>query len=90
MCAKFYTKEEQKLALEEFERLASVTAVIHKLDYLSRAALYQWCERKKASCLNNHGTMEYDSNQNYDKYKKHENIASQELKLQTLRRCFEE
>jgi hypothetical protein len=36
MCAKVYTKEEQELALKEFERLGSVTAVIHKLGYPSR------------------------------------------------------
>jgi len=41
MCAKVYTKEEQELALKEFERLGSVTAVIHKLGDSSRAALYQ-------------------------------------------------
>jgi len=56
MCAKFCTKEEQELVLKEFEQLGSVTAVVHKLDYPSRAALYRWYERKKAGCLNNHGT----------------------------------
>jgi len=34
--------------------------------------------------------MEYDRNQNYDKYKKHNHIASQELKLETLRLCLVE
>lgn len=73
MGIKPYTKVEQELALKEFERLGSVTAVIQKLGYPSRQTLYQWYERKKAGCLNNHGTMEYKDKTSpsvgYNKYK---------------------
>ena len=92
MCAKVYTKEEQEQALKEFERLGSVTAVIHKLGYPSRAALYKWYERKKAGCLNNHGTMEYQLKDivSQKRKKKHDHIASGVFKKEVLRRCFEE
>ncbi|MDD4083775.1 MAG: hypothetical protein PHD05_10370 [Sphaerochaetaceae bacterium] len=83
MAGKMYTKEQQEQALKEFERLGSVTAVIHKLGYPSRAALYQWYERKKAGCLNNHGTMEFNKGSiaTENAQKKHKKIASAELKM---------
>jgi transposase InsO family protein/transposase-like protein len=91
MGIKPYTKVEQELALKEFERLGSVTAVIQKLGYPSRQTLYQWYERKKAGCLNNHGTMEYkDKTSPSVGYNKYKHVASFDLKKEILKRCFED
>jgi len=92
MAGKMYTKEQQEQALKEFELLGSVTAVIHKLGYPSRAALYQWYEHKKVDCLNNHGTMKFNKGSitSENSEKKHKEIASAKLKMEVLRRCFED
>lgn len=37
-----YMKEQEELDLKEYERLESVHAVISRLGYLSKAALYGW------------------------------------------------
>lgn len=52
-----YTKEREEMALREYERLGSVTAVIQRLGYPSESTLYRWYERKKAGLENRHGQM---------------------------------
>ena len=52
-----YTKEQEEMALREYERLGSVTAVIQRLGYPSESTLYRWYERKKAELENRHGQM---------------------------------
>lgn len=52
-----YTKEQEEMALREYERLGSVTAVIQRLGYPSESTLYRWYERKKAGLENRHGQM---------------------------------
>lgn len=52
-----YTKEQEEMALREYERLGSVAAVIQKLGYPSESTLYRWYERKKAGLENRHGQM---------------------------------
>ena len=52
-----YTKEHEEMALREYERLGSVTAVIQRLGYPSESTLYRWYERKKAGLENRHGQM---------------------------------
>ena len=53
-----YTKEQEEMALREYERLGSVAAVIQKLGYPSESTLYRWYERKKAGLENRHGQIE--------------------------------
>lgn len=52
-----YTKEQEEMALREYERLGSVAAVIQKLGYPSESTLYRWYERKKAGLENRHGQI---------------------------------
>ena len=52
-----YTKEQEEMALQEYERLGSVATVIQKLGYPSESTLYRWYERKKAGLENRHGQM---------------------------------
>ena len=47
-----YTKEQEEMALREYERLGSVAAVIQKLGYPSESTLYRWYERKNAGLEN--------------------------------------
>ena len=52
-----HTKKQEEMALREYERLGSVTAVIQRLGYPSESTLYRWYERKKAGLENRHGQM---------------------------------
>ena len=52
-----YTKEQEEMALREYERLGSITAVIHRLGYPSESTLYRWYERKKAGLENRHAQI---------------------------------
>ena len=52
-----YTKEQEEIALKEYERLGSITAVIHRLGYPSESTMYRWYERKKAGLENRHGQI---------------------------------
>ena len=53
-----YTKEQEEIALREYERLGSIAAVIRRLGYPSESTLYRWYERKKAGLENRHGHTE--------------------------------
>lgn len=53
-----YTKEQEEIALQEYERLGSVHAVIQRLGYPSEFTLYRWYERRKAGLKNRHGHAE--------------------------------
>ena len=86
-----YTKEQEEMALREYERLGSVAAVIQKLGYPSESTLYRWHERKKAGLENRHGqiaeaTATMDHHCNTPGHPRH---PSAEFKYEVLRRCFE-
>ena len=86
-----YTKEQEEMALREYERLGSVAAVIQKLGYPSEPTLYRWHERKKAGLENRHGqiaeaTATMDHHCNTPGHPRH---PSAEFKYEVLRRCFE-
>ena len=49
-----YTKEQEEIALQEYERLGSVYAVIRRLGYPSKSTLYRWYERRNARLENRH------------------------------------
>lgn len=86
-----YTKEQEKRALREYERLGSIAAVIHWLGYPSESTLYRWYERKKAGLENRHGqiaettttTGHHCNTPGYPRY------PSAEFKYEVLHRCFE-
>lgn len=86
-----YTKEQQEKALAEFERLGSARATILLLGYPSSSTLYRWYEHEKAGISNKHGTMEQASSEktHFGNTKEHPRIPSAELKIDTLKRCFE-
>lgn len=46
-----YTKEQEEVALKEFEKTGSVRATIQCLGYPSSSTLYRWYEHKKAGCI---------------------------------------
>lgn len=77
-----YTEEQQSKALELYHKNGSVTETVRSLGYPTRACLYRWIHnegkpkspRKK---LTQENTMEHPRN------------PSLELKLEALRRCFE-
>ena len=86
-----YTKEQEKRALREYERLGSIAAVIHWLGYPSESTLYRWYERKKAGLENRHGqiaetTTTTGHHCNTPGYPRH---PSAEFKYEVLHRCFE-
>lgn len=83
-----YTKEQEEMALREYERLGSVAAVIQRLGYPSESTLYRWYERKKAELENRHGqiaettaTMDHHCNT-----LGHPSHPSEEFKYEVLRR----
>lgn len=41
-----YTKEQEEIALKEYEQLGSINAVIRRLGYPSKSTLYRWYERR--------------------------------------------
>ena len=55
---RMYTKEQEEIALREYERLGSITAVIRRLGYPSESTLYRWYERKKAGVIFKQETSE--------------------------------
>lgn len=86
-----YTKEQEEIALKEYERLESVHAVIRRLGYPSKSTLYRWYERRNAGLENRHGhTAEArektDHKCNTPDHPRH---PSAEFKYEVLRRCFE-
>lgn len=88
-----YTNQQEQIALKEFERTGSISAIIQKLGYPSPATLYRWYEHQKAGLRNWHGPLGQLKN---DRNKTHScNTAdrsrhpSAELKLNTLHSCFE-
>lgn len=86
-----YTKEQEEIALREYERLGSVHAVIRRLGYPSESTLYRWYERRKAGLENRHGhTAERSENAGHQcNAPKHPRHPSAEFKYEVLRRCFE-
>lgn len=47
------------MALKEFEKTGSVSAVIQRLGYPSSSTLYRWYEHKKADIENCHGSEDF-------------------------------
>ena len=86
-----YTKEQEEIALREYERLGSIAAVIRRLGYPSESTLYRWYERKKAGLENRHGhteesPIEMDHHCNTSGHPRH---PSAEFKYEVIHRCFE-
>ena len=86
-----YTKEQEEIALREYERLGSIAAVIRRLGYPSESTLYRWYERKKAGLENRHGhteesPTEMDHHCNTSGHPRH---PSAEFKYEVIHRCFE-
>ena len=86
-----YTKEQEKTALREYERLGSVYAVIQTLGYPSKSTLYRWYERKKAGAENKHGciTSQAVSSDHSCNSPGHSIHPPAELKCDAIHRCFE-
>ena len=86
-----YTKEQEEIALKEYERLGSVAAVIQKLGYPSESTLYRWYERKKAGLENRHGQIAETpaTTGHHCNTPGHPRHPSAEFKYEVLRRCFE-
>ena len=82
-----YTKEQEERALQEIERLGSITAVIQKLGYPSSSTLYRWDERKRAGIENHHRNSRKDQASQREKASAN---ASAEFKYNVIRRCFED
>lgn len=85
-----YTKEQEEIALKEYERLGSVNAVIRRLGYPSKSTRYRWYERRNAGLENRHGhTAEArektDHKCNTPDHPRH---PPAEFKYEVLRRCF--
>ena len=86
-----YTKEQEEIALREYERLGSIAAVIRRLGYPSESTLYRWYERKKAGLENRHGhteesPTEMDHHCNTSGHPRH---PSAEFKYEVIHRCIE-
>lgn len=86
-----YTKEQEEIALREYERLGSIAAVIRRLGYPSESTLYRWYERKKAGLENRHGhteesPIEMDHHCNTSGHPRH---PSAEFKYEVIHCCFE-
>ena len=86
-----YTKEQEEIALEEYERLGSVHAVIRRLGYPSKSTLYRWYERRNASLENRHGHAAEIPEKSDHKCNRpdHPRRPSAEFKYEVLSRCFE-
>ena len=88
-----YTNQQEKMALKEFKQTGSISATIQKLGYPSPATLYRWHEHQKAGLKNWHGysgQLENDTNKTHScTTTSRPRHPSAELKLNTLRRCFE-
>ena len=86
-----YTKEQEEIALKEYERLGSVHAVIRRLGYPSKSTLYRWYERRNAGLENRHGHAAKILEKSDHKCNRpdHPRPPSAEFKYEVLRRCFE-
>lgn len=86
-----YTKEQEEIALKEYERLGSVHAVIRWLGYPSKSTLYRWYERSNAGPENRHSHPAEASEKANHKCSTpdHPRHPSAELKYEVLRRYFE-
>lgn len=86
-----YTKEQEEIALREYERLGSIAAVIRRLGYPSESTLYRWYERKKAGLENRHGHTEESPTEmdHHCSTPGHPRHPSAEFKYEVIHRCFE-
>ena len=86
-----YTKEQEETALAEFALTGSVYRVIQRLGYPSKSTLYRWLEHKQAGLENWHGTTKRDisGRTHFGCTEEHPRHPSAALKLEILRRCFE-
>ena len=87
-----YTKEQEEIAIQEYERLGSVSAVIHRLGYPSESTLYRWYERRREGLENSHSHGAEVSKETNHKCNTpdHPRHPSAEFKYEVLRRCFEQ
>lgn len=86
-----YTKEQEELALEEFEKTGSVSAVIQRLGYPSSSTLYRWYEHKKAGIENRHGSADFcqmEEMQNGNTSVHYKSLSA-ELKYAAIHRCLD-
>lgn len=88
-----YTKQQEEIALKEFERTGSISATIQKLGYPSRPTLYRWHANQKAGIKNWHGVSgrwETDSKKSHCcNTAGHPRHPSTKVKIEALHRCFE-
>lgn len=86
-----YTKEQEEMALKEFEKTGSVRATIQRLGYPSSSTLYRWYEHKKAGIENRHGNADFcqiEGMQNGSRSGHYKN-PSAEFKYAAIHRCFD-
>ena len=86
-----HTKAQIENALQEYDRLGSVTSVVQRLGYPTRSTLYRWLEIYKDGVLNMTEVKDNCARQaehivNSPSHPRHPSV---ELKLEVLRRCFE-
>lgn len=86
-----YTKEQEEIALREYERLGSVYAVIQRLGYPNKSKLYCRYERKKAGVENKHGSIagQAVSREHSCNTPGRPRNPPAELKYDAIYRCFE-
>ena len=85
-----YTKEQIETALNEFEHLGSVQAVINLLGYPSRNTLYRWYEDRLAGKPNYHGSLnkQYNVKEKFINTSEHPHHPDTNIKLDAIKRCF--
>lgn len=85
-----YTKEQIETALNEFEHLGSVQAVINLLGYPSRNTLYRWYEDRLAGKPNYHGSLnkQYNVKEKFINTSEHPRHPDTNIKLDAIKRCF--
>ena len=89
-----YTEKQISNALEAFDRVGSITAVINQLGYPSRTMLYNWLKAQGTGRRSPKETAQKDLPATfctaYPARRAGIKPASLDLKLKALRRCFEE
>lgn len=85
-----YTKEQIETALNEFEHLGSVQAVINLLGYHSINTLYSWYEDRLGGKHNYHGSLKktYKVKEKFINTSEHPRHPDTNIKLDAIKRCF--
>ncbi len=78
-----YSKYQQKQALSLYDQYQSVTDVIQKLGYPTRQALYNWIRARSNPIKKKRDRCRWNNTPDHPLH------PSVELKMQTIKRCFE-